>query len=60
MYGFNFEPVLRLAQPKFIVRTSNPILTAFRCGSIIKKIGMNRTWPKSNQTEPKSDKTEHT
>jgi len=38
-YGFSFEPILILSQPKFLLMTRNPVLEAFKVGSIINKIG---------------------
>lgn len=38
-YGFSFEPILILSQPKYILKTRNPVLTAFKVGTIINKIG---------------------
>lgn len=38
-YGFSFEPILILSQPKFLLRARNPIYEAFKVGTIINKIG---------------------
>ena len=38
-YGFSFEPILVLSQPKFLLMTRNPVLDAFKVGTIINRIG---------------------